>query len=156
VRIIPEADMRRSALIAFVIVAVAFGNDGSAAEISERMHPGRIQIEYGAPQNPDHRALYLQLRERGSLERVQAIFMPFRLPADVTIRTIGCDGVSNAWYLPVDGRPTITVCYEYLYELWNRLPTMVRDDGTTPTDALVGQMLFAFAHEFGHLAFDVY
>jgi hypothetical protein len=33
---------------------------------------------------------------------------------------------------------------------------MVTNDGTTPTDALVGQMLFAFAHEFGHLVFDVY
>jgi hypothetical protein len=52
--------------------------------------------------------------------------------------------------------PTISVCYEYLYELWKRLPTMVSNDGPTQTDALVGQMLFAFAHEFGHLVFDVY
>ncbi len=33
---------------------------------------------------------------------------------------------------------------------------MVTKEGPTPTDALVGQLLFATAHEFGHLAFDVY
>ena len=88
--------------------------------------------------------------------RARTILMPFRLPLDVKIRTMGCDGEANAWYQPVDGVPTISVCYEYLYEVWNRLPTMISNDGPTPTDALVGQLLFVFAHEFGHLVFDVY
>jgi hypothetical protein len=91
-----------------------------------------------------------------SLEKIKAILMPFRLPRDVRIRTMGCDGEANAWYQPIDGVPTITVCYEYLDGLWKRLPMMMTNDGPTPTDALMGQMLFAFAHEFGHLAFDVY
>jgi hypothetical protein len=82
--------------------------------------------------------------------------MPFRLPLDVTVRVIGCDGVSNAWYRPIDGRPTVTLCYEYLYEVWTHLPSMETQGGLTPSDALEGQMLFAIAHEFGHLVFDVY
>jgi hypothetical protein len=94
--------------------------------------------------------------ERMSLEKIKSIFMAFRLPLDVKMRTVGCDGESNAWYQPIDGVPTVSVCYEYLYDIWKRLPTMISNDGPTPTDALVGQMFFAFAHEFGHLSFDVY
>jgi hypothetical protein len=141
---------------AVLLVAVAFGMNGPGAAFAEEMAAGRIHIEYVPPKNPDHEALYNQLMQRTSLEKIQAILMPFRLPVDVKIRTVGCDGEANAWYQPIDGVPTISVCYEYLYEVWNHLPTMVSNDGPTPTDALVGQMLFVFAHEFGHLVFDVY
>ena len=140
---------------AFRLAVVAFTLNGFAPAFAGQMAAGRIHIEYVAPTNPDHQPLLTQLKERKSLEKVQAIFTPFRLPRDVTIRTIGC-GESNAWYQPIDGRPTVTLCYEYLQEIWNQLPTMANEDGLTPTDALVGQALFAVAHEFGHLAFDVY
>ena len=143
-------------LVAVLLAAVAFGANGPGPTLAEEMTAGRIHIEYAPPKNPDHEALYYQLMERTALEKIRDIFTPFRLPMDVKIRTIGCDGEANAWYQPIDGVPTVTVCYEYLYALWNRLPTMVTNNGTTPTDALVGQMLFAFAHEFGHLVFDVY
>jgi hypothetical protein len=151
----------RTALVwvAALLVGVAFGTNGSAPAFAEEMKSGRIQIEYVPPKNPDHEALYMQLMERMSLEKIRDIFTPFRLPRDIKIRTIGCDGVSNAWYVPINGVPTITVCYEYLDELWKRLPMMMMmmpNDGPTQTDALVGQMFFAFAHEFGHLAFDLY
>jgi Putative metallopeptidase len=139
----------------FPFVAAAFVLAGFAPALAGRMAAGRIHIEYVAPTNPDHQALFAQLRERKSLEKVQAIFTPFRLPRDVTIQTIGC-GASNAWYRPIDGRPTITLCYEYLQEIWNQLPTMATEEGLTPTDALVGQALFVVAHEFGHLVFDVF
>jgi hypothetical protein len=144
------------AQVAFLFVAVAFAGNGPAPALAETMTAGRIQVEYVPPKNPDHEALYNQLMERMSLEKIRAILSPFRLPRDVKIRTVGCDGVANAWYQPINGVPTVTVCYEYLYEVWKRLPTMISNDGPTPTDALVGQMFFAFAHEFGHLVFDVY
>jgi hypothetical protein len=147
--------MRYLLQAAFRLAAVAFALNGFAPAFAGQMAADRIHIEYVAPKNPDHQALLAQLKERRSLEKVQAIFMPFRLPHDVTIRTVGCDE-SNAWYQPIDGRPTVTLCYEYLQEIWNQLPTMATEDGLTPTDALVGQALFAVAHEFGHLAFDVY
>ncbi len=147
--------MRHSLQVAVFLLAAVVTN-GIVPTFASEMAAGRINIEYVPPKNRDHEALYLQLMERMSLEKIRAIFMPFRLPVDVKIRTIGCDGVANAWYQPVDGVPTISVCYEYLYQLWKRLPTMITSDGPTPTDALVGQMLFVFAHEFGHLAFDVY
>jgi hypothetical protein len=149
------ADMGYLLRVALRLLAVAFALDGFAPAFAGQMAAGRIHIEYVAPKIADHQALFAQLKERRSLEKLQAIFTPFRLPRDVTIRTIGC-GESNAYYQPIDGRPTITLCYEYLQEIWNQLPTMTTEDGLTPTDALVGQALFAVAHEFGHLAFDVY
>jgi hypothetical protein len=146
-----KASVGRIASLAIIATVGVAGSEPAFA-----LSRGRIQIEYVAPKNPLHQQIYLQLQERKSLEKVKAIFTPFRLPLDITIRTAGCDGEANASYRPIDGRPTVTVCYEYLYELWRRLPTMTMPGGLTPTDALVGQMLFAFAHEFGHLAFDVY
>jgi hypothetical protein len=145
--------------VAALLFGVVFGTNGPGPAFAEEMKSGRILVEYVPPRNPDHEALYMQLMERMSLEKIRDIFAPFRLPRDIKIRTIGCDGVSNAWYVPINGVPTITVCYEYLDELWKRLPMMMMmmpNDGPTQTDALVGQMFFAFAHEFGHLAFDLY
>jgi hypothetical protein len=139
--------------MASLLAAVALS---ATAAFAHEMSAGRIQVEYVPPKNPDHEALYYQLMECTSLEKIKTMLMPFRLPRDVRIRTMGCDGEANAWYQPIDGVPTITVCYEYLDGLWKRLPMMMTNDGPTPTDALMGQMLFAFAHEFGHLAFDVY
>jgi hypothetical protein len=141
---------------ALLLVATAFATNGPAPAFAQAMSADRIHIEYVPPKNPDHEALYYQLMERRSLEKIKAVFTPFRLPRDITIRTVGCDGEPNAWYQPIEGQPTVTVCYEYLYDLWKRLPIMITNDGPTPTDALAGQLIFAFAHEFGHLAFDVY
>jgi hypothetical protein len=79
-----------------------------------------------------------------------------RLPVAVTIRTIGCDGVSNAWYQREKDRPTLSICYEYLQEIWNAMPKEVTAAGITPEDAVVGQLFFAMAHEFGHATFDIF
>jgi hypothetical protein len=148
--------MSFSLRVALALFAAAFALNGFAPAFAREAAAGRIHIEYGAPKNPDHQALVAQLKERRSLEKVQAILTPFRLPLDVTIQMIGCDGDANAWYQREHGRPTVTLCYEYLYEVWNHLPTGTTEDGLTPTDALVGQALFAVAHEFGHLVFDVF
>jgi hypothetical protein len=149
------ANMTHSLRVALPLFAAALALVGVAPAFAAKMTTGRIHIEYVPPKTADLQALFARLKERGALEKTQAIFTPFRLPRDVTIQTIEC-GESNAWYQPVDGRPTVTLCYEYLQEIWTKLPTTETDDGVTPTDALVGQALFATAHEFGHLAFDVY
>lgn len=148
--------MRSSLVVAILLVAAEFAFNGSTPAFARHGAAGHIHIEYGAPKNPDHQALYAQLKERQALEKVQAILEPFRLPRDIKIRMVGCDGDANAWYEPVDNVPTITVCYEYLYVLWMHLPATETDFGLTPTDALVGQGLFVIFHEFGHLLFDVF
>jgi hypothetical protein len=113
----------------------------------------RMKVEYVPPTNPAHQALYERLKERRALEKLQEIFSPFRLPVDLTLRTIGCDGVSNAWYGRADHQ--VSVCYEYLAEILRGLPKETTPDGITPVDAMMGQFFYVFAHEMGHAMFDI-
>ena len=89
--------------------------------------------------------------EGRALEKVQQLFSPFRLPIDLTVRTVGCDGRSNAWYQ----RPAVSLCYEYLDEIWQSAPKETTPAGVTPMDAVVGQFFYVVAHEFGHAMFDL-
>jgi hypothetical protein len=124
----------------------------------------RIRIEYVPPKNPEHQALYEMLKERHALEMLQQIFSPLRLPLDVTIKTVGCDGVSNAWYDRQGKQPIISLCYEYLQELcyerlqetMQKMPKEMIAAGFSAHDIVVGQFLYAALHELGHAAFDLY
>jgi hypothetical protein len=111
----------------------------------------RIAIEYEPPKNPAHQPLYEMLKEHRVLEKLQEIFGPFQLPIELTFKTVGCDGVSNAWY----SRPTVTICYEYLAEIQRAMPKETTPVGVTPTDAVLGQFFYAVAHETGHAMFDL-
>jgi hypothetical protein len=113
--------------------------------------PNRMQVEYVPPTNPAHQPLYTMLKERRALEKLQGIFSPFRLPIDLTLRTVGCDGVSNAWY----HRPAVSVCYEYLSEIQQAMPKETTAEGVTPADAVIGQFFYVFAHEMGHAMFEI-
>ena len=116
-------------------------------------HPNRMRVEYVPPTNPAHQALYERLKERRALEKLQEIFSPLRLPVDLTIRTMGCDGFSNAWYGKKD--PSVNVCYEYLNEIMQNMPKETTADGVTSTDAVMGQFFYVMAHEMGHAMFDI-
>jgi hypothetical protein len=141
--------------LALLALVAASAMNGPAPAMAEEPAAARIAIEYVPPKSPALQEIYTLLRQRQALEKVQAAFSPFRLPMDVTIRTFEC-GVSNAWYQPIDHRPTVTLCYEYLRDIWEALPKETTEAGITPVDALAGQFFFAAAHEFGHLSFDVY
>jgi hypothetical protein len=112
----------------------------------------RIHIEYFAPKNPALQPIYEMLKERRTLEKLQEIFSPFRLPIELTLRTGDCEGVSNAWY----ERPAVTVCYEYVNEILQSMPKETTAAGITPADAVIGQFFYVFAHEMGHAAFDIF
>lgn len=129
---------------------LAFGLAQAAPAIAE-VQSKRIRVEYVAPKNPSHQSIYDLLKEHRALEKLQEVFSPFQLPVDLTLRTVGCDGVSNAWYQ----RPLVSVCYEYLDEIRKHAPTEVTRAGLAPADAVVGQFFYAFAHEMGHAVFDL-
>ena len=114
--------------------------------------PNRIRIEYVVPKSSEHQSIYERLKENRALEKLQEIFGAFRLPIDLTLRIAGCDGVANAWYQ----RGQITVCYEYLNVIRKNSPQETTKDGISPTDAMVGQFFYVFAHEMGHAAFDLF
>ena len=71
--------------------------------------PNRICIEYGDPKTPRKLALSGLMKEHGALERFQEIFSPFRLPIELTLKLVDCNGVSNAWY----ARSTVTIWRGY-------------------------------------------
>jgi hypothetical protein len=90
------------------------------------------------------------------LERLQEIFSPFRLPEDLYIKTVGCDSKPNTYFDREEDRPTVKLCYEYLKAIHDKMPKKPTQAGITPREVLVGQFLFAAAHELGHALFDIY
>ena len=129
------------------------------ATIAAEAQANRMVVEYVPPTNPVHQTLYQRLMERRVLEKLQEVFSPFRVPTELKLRTVGCDGVSNAWYQkPAPGSsdpPSVNVCYEYLAEIQQSMPPGTTPAGITPMDAMVGQFFYVFAHEMGHGMFDV-
>jgi hypothetical protein len=117
---------------------------------------GSLKIEYVPPKDPKHQQVYDLIKERHTLETLQKIFGVFRLTHDLTVKTVGCDGVSNAWYQRIGKEPTVSLCYEYLQEIWQAMPKTTTPAGITPQDALVGQLFFAIAHEMGHAMYDIF
>jgi hypothetical protein len=113
------------------------------------MRPNRIRIEYVEPQNKDNVEAYNLLKERRALERLQQLFSPVRLPAELTLKTQDC-GMVNAFYK----RPTLTICYEMVNDVLKNVPKETTAAGITPHDAAVGQFAFIAAHEMGHALFD--
>ncbi len=122
----------------------------SLADEAQDARPNRIRFEYVPPQNPQLERVYTQIKQGQALEKIQQLFSPFRIPIDLTVKTVEC-GQSNAWYQ----RPTVTLCYEYLNEIWQSAPKEAGPTGVTPVDAVVGQFFYVVAHEFGHAMFDV-
>jgi len=117
----------------------------------------RIHIEYQTPKDPDQQKVYDIVKERHMLEMVRKIFSPWNLgDVNLNIRTISC-GVSNAWYQRVDNVPTVSICYEYLQEIWQSMPEETKEvAGATMNDVVCGQLFFAVAHELGHAMFDIF
>ena len=111
----------------------------------------RIRVKYVLPKEPTHQQIYERLKEHRSLERLQHFLSPFRLPRTLTISLKGCDGEADAWY----DKDEITLCYEYVEELWkHRLPETA-PGGLTPFDTVLGPLCDTALHEFAHALFDM-
>jgi hypothetical protein len=118
--------------------------------------PGRIQIEYVPPKKPAHKKTYEEVKNRHVLERTKAIFSPFRLPEDLYIKAVECDGKPNTYFDHEGERPTVKICYEYLKAIHDKMPKKPTQAGVTPREVMVGQFVFAAAHELGHALFEIY
>jgi len=111
----------------------------------------RVVIDYVLPSNSEHKPLYDLVREHRALERVQALLAPIRWPRTLRLEVKGCDGDSSAWY--EDG--AVTVCYEYLDDIWRGANSPKRPAYITREDAIVGPFVDVFLHEAGHAMFDL-
>jgi Putative metallopeptidase len=128
---------------------VLFG--ATARLLGAETHPGRIKVEYLAPEDAKQQSVYNLLRERRALEQLQRLFSPLRLPIDLTLQTAGCEGIANAWY----ERGSVTLCYKLLDAISQSMPKGTVWAGITQEDAVVGQFLYIAAHEIGHAIFDL-
>ena len=129
---------------------------GQQAAPAAQEQQGSIHIEYVPPKKPEQKQIYELAKEHRPLEALKQIFSPFRLPEDLYIKTVGCDGIPNAYFAREDDHPTIRICYEYLQANRRNMPTETTKTGLTPHEVVAGQLLFAAAHELGHAMFDIY
>ena len=150
-----RSPLRGSLPIVAALAAVALTMPAaSAADVSEKK--GTIQISYEVPKDPALQTVYETVRKANALEMLRLVFVSFRLPEDLYIKAVSCDGVPNAYFFRENDKPTIRICYEYLKSVRDMLPKETTPEGITPREALMGQFLFTAAHEFGHAVFDIY
>jgi hypothetical protein len=125
-----------------------------ATQASAQHPANRIKIEYIAPEKAEHQPVYELMKDRRVLEKVQELFSPFRLAIDLSVKTKTC-GMVNAWYQREDRAAMVTICYEYVADIFTKVPEDVTPAGITPTDAILGQFFYVVGHEMGHAMFDL-
>lgn len=136
----------------------AQGSADSAPDDIEHVEGNpRIHVEYQTPKDPAQQKVFDVVKQHHVLETVRKIFSPWNLgDINLNIRTTSC-GVSNAWYQRVGNVPTVSICYEYLQEIWDSMPEETKQVlGESMKDAICGQLFFAVSHELGHAMFDIF
>ena len=136
---------------ALAIVALLCLPAHAEAKTKAQLKNDRFRVAYVQPKNPEHQALYEELKAARVLEKFRSYLSFIRLPRVLRLRLEGCDGSDNAWYDTEDF--SITVCYEYLQRVRDIAPKETTPDGVTAHSALVGPMLEVFLHEVGHALF---
>jgi Putative metallopeptidase len=139
-------------IVAFTIplCAVLF-RAGPAEPQSAPPRAERIVIEYIEPTNSDHALLHHLLKSNRALERAQELLAPIHWPRQLRLELKGCDGESNAWYADA----VVTVCYEYLGDMWKSANSPRRPPTISREDAFIGPLVDVFLHEAGHALFDL-
>jgi hypothetical protein len=133
--------------VTFVLLLLLAG-DASA----RTLRPKRIDIQYVAPKSEALNPVFELTKKARVLENVQQLLAPLRLPRRLLLKTEDCGGESNAWY---DGE-AVTVCYEFLDDIWKNVPEATTLAGLAPVDAFVGPVADVFLHEVGHAVFDLW
>lgn len=113
--------------------------------------PERVVINYIAPSQTAYMPLYKVLKEKLVLERVRDMLSAVRWPQPLRLELKDCDGVSNAWYQDA----VVTVCYEYLGDIWKGANSGARPAAIDSEDAFVGPFTDVFLHEASHALFDM-
>jgi hypothetical protein len=110
-----------------------------------------IRISYKEPKSPELLIIHNVLQKQQTLERVREFLKPYRLPRKLKIELSDCDGESDAFY----GDYKITICYEYINLLWQRMPARTTHLGVEPIDTVIGPLVDTTLHEFAHALFDI-
>ena len=111
------------------------------ATAAPRAKPNQIKYEYVPPKDPAHQAIHDQMKQGRTLEHLQELLSPLRLPWPLTLKVAGCDGVPNAWYQG----DVVTVCYELLAEILKNAPKQDLPIGLSRVDTIIGTPVRAAA-----------
>ena len=122
---------------------------GRKASSTPKAKPNRVDISYVEPSSADSQSLYKLLKEHRALEKIRDLLKPLRLPHRLLLQVRGCEGISNAW----SDEESVTVCYEYLDDIWKNAPEHTTPAGIAPVDTLIGPLVDVFLHEAGHATF---
>jgi hypothetical protein len=133
-----------------IVLGALLQAEHATAQQASNLRSNRIRIAYVPPKNAAHTTLFQLLKEQKVLEKLKQFLSPLRLPRALLLKVAGCDGVANAWYED----DAVTVCYEYLDEIWQHAPQETTAADITRMDAIVGPTLEVFLHEVGHAVFD--
>jgi hypothetical protein len=148
----PGAIIFRAGDRLYIVDARAVLPAGAAVEPQH----GQVFIAYETPKNPEHQKVYERIKEFRALEMLKQLLGPFRLPVDLEISTAGCDGAANAFFDRKGKRRTIRMCYEFLQNIMQEVPSETTAEGITPQEALVGPLFLVLLHETGHAMFDIF
>ena len=148
--------MRNWMMLAGLCAGLAIGGEDAAAAMRQAakgpaLKPESIDISYVESKAPNNQAVYRLVKERQVLEKIRHLLRPLRLPHRLLLQTRDCDGVSNAW----SNEDSVTVCYEFLDDIWKNAPTETTPAGVAPIDALIGPVMDVFLHETGHATFAI-
>jgi hypothetical protein len=139
------------AVLALVITWALLVPEMATTAQAAAARASRVSVSYVVPKNPAHQPIYEELKRLRFLEKLQRFLTPFRLPRALLVKVEGCDGDANAFY----EYSVITVCYEYIDQLWKTMPAETTATGVTPIDSIVGPLFDTCLHEFGHALFDL-
>jgi Putative metallopeptidase len=147
--------MKPAAFLKALACALALGTGISAlfAQVPNKVPApaDRVVIAYVEPADKFHRPLYDALKQHQALEKMRDVLARIRWPRTLRLELKGCNGDSNAWYEDA----TITVCYEYLSDMWRAANSHRRTAYISREDAFMGPLVDTFLHESGHAMFDL-
>jgi hypothetical protein len=146
-----QTDHRVSVVAACTVALTTFLCFAFAASVSAAPKSNQIRYEYVLPKNPEHKAIHDHMKQGRTLELLQQLLSPIRLPHPLLFKVAGCDGVKNAWY----DNEVITVCYELLANFVNNAPDKDLPIGISRADTIIGAALDVFLHETGHAVFHM-
>ena len=138
----------------FVMTIVATASVMAATQVEARKGgavksaPKRIEIEYVEPKSAGNQPVYELLKKHQVLEKIRELLNPVRLASPLLLQTTDC-GMSNAF----SNADSVTVCYEYVNDIWKNAPAQPTPTGIAPIDTVIGPLLDVFLHEAGHAIF---
>lgn len=132
------------------LIAVSVVTGCGETESLPPQNTDQVIISYEVPAKPTHRQIHDLLKKHQTLEKLKKFFSPFLLRWPLYLSLTGCDGEADAYY----GNGKISICYEYIEQLWQRMPAQTTPAGIEPIDTVVGPFVDTALHEFSHALFD--